>query len=334
MQRPQQMLWQLLVVVGVCLVAVVETSAQAIEPTPLPPTQGLLVLQTGRVMFGRISGGPPFGYQVELPQGKIMIPVEHVQFQCEDLREAYLRLRGTVQADDVLGHVTLAKWCISYNRIDEARDELETALQLEPDREETRRLLARVNGGVEYIDPAGESPRKKRVFTLADTSTVESLGGLSPDLGAQFAKRIQPLLMNSCNTAGCHVPKGKREFELALVRNGVGVNRHTAEANLNAVIRQIDLAHPEESPLLQAAAGRHGVKGRPIFLGRKGEEQYRELHDWVLAVAAERRADRRPRDSERPVKERPSTVARIAEARPAPVEPVAPKTTLPTRPAE
>lgn len=332
MQRLTQTLRRILAIAAVLAIGMTEVCAQI--PALLPPEQGLLVLQTGKVMFGRISGGPPSGYTVDVPQGKIFVPVEQVQFRCEDLREAYLRLRNTIQADDVLGHVMLARWCVTYNRIEEARDELELALKLEPDREETRRMLARLNGGVEATDPQPEKNRKKRVFTQMDITAPESIGGLPSELGSQFSRRIQPLLMNSCSSGACHAPRGKRDFELSIVRSGFGMNRQTAESNLQAVMGQIDLAHPDESPLLKAAGGHHGARGRPIFLGRKGEEQLRELRDWVVAVAAERRGDRFSTDSVPAAKERPTAAApKPRTTRPATAEPVAsaPKPAEPKR---
>ena len=329
MQRLTQTLRRILAIAGIFVIGTAEARAQS--PALLPPEQGLLVLQTGKVMSGRISGGPPFGYTVQLPQGKILVPVEQVQFRCEDLREAYLRLRSTVQADDVLGHVTLARWCVTYNRIEEAREELELELKLAHDRDETRRLLARLNGGVDGTDPQPEQTRTKRGFTQSDITAPESIGGLPHELGAQFSRRIQPLLMNSCSSGACHAPRGKREFELSIVRSGFGMNRHTAEANLRAVMGQVDLAHPEASPLLKAAAGHHGVRGRQIFQGRKGEEQLRELRDWVVAVAAERRSDRFAADSAPPVKDRQAPGAPKSKVSPAvATEPVA----VAPRPAE
>jgi len=261
------------------------------QETGSAPGEAMLVLHGGRIVRGRITGSET-GYTIDNVSGKLFIPLQQVRFQCRDLNEAYQRLHDELPPNSAAAHVALARWCITYKLLNEARDELQAAIALEPERNETQVLLRRVEDLLNpYIAPPPvEKPAPKRL-SLLDVSPqpVESLGGFSRELAQQFPRRIQPILLNNCGNASCHGPRAENDFRLKLVGPTRGTHRHAVEENLASVLRYVDFEQPLRSPLLTIPKGDHGVRGRTLFQGPRGNDQYAELVQWIKDIAAERR---------------------------------------------
>ena len=120
---------------------------------PVPVNQpGLLVLKSGRTIAGRISQSAN-GYTVDQVHGTIAVPFDLVEFFARDEREA-LRLFHKRTPNPTAGfHVRLAEWCLPYQLLAEARDELRAALLLEPHRGDARNLLRRLDALLEPPAP-------------------------------------------------------------------------------------------------------------------------------------------------------------------------------------
>lgn len=261
---------------------------------------GILVMRNGKVVDGRIlkSGDD---YTVQSAQGGVMfVPGSLVSLHCESLRDAYRKLRDNAQKRSAPpAHCALARWCIANKLMNEARTELNDALELDPIDEEARNLLVRLN---ELLDPqkADAEPKKAALPTSAPkaarfaTEDVESLGTLSREQAQNFTRRIQPILMNNCAVAGCHGADSETGFRLQRIVPGSDTSRIGSERNLAEVLEQIDVKSPRSSPLLTIARGSHGRRGRPVYGGPRGSEQYELIRKWVLQVArAEAARDRR-----------------------------------------
>ena len=262
-------------------------AASETEGTAAVQKESMLLLQGGGMVRGRINGTPD-GYIINQTNGNLFVPLEQVRFQCSDLHEAYSKQLETTVDKTAAGHIALARWCVTYKLLTEARDELRTALALEPGRDETRVLLRRVEDLLNpyKAPPPAPEPARKR-FTEADMQSrpSESLGGLSREAALQFSRRIAPILMNNCSTTACHGPSARNEFRLSIIRSPQGSQRHLVENNLTTVLKYVDLDEPLESPLLTIPSRNHGPRGTAIFSGLRGEEQARELREWVQSLA-------------------------------------------------
>ncbi len=254
--------------------------------------EGILVLRSGVVVSGKIvrSGEQ---YEVQSPAGTMAVPESLVKLHAPNLGEAYARLRTSAEAQSgANGRITLAQWCLTNHLEKEACQELRDALALEPDRDDAKRLLRTAEEAFEArgkpakTAPAADPVRASRQ-TESATEDPGSLGGLSREQALQFARRIQPLLVNNCTAAGCHGRDSETGFRLSKVTPGKDASRHAAERNLAEILEQIDVKKPRSSPLLTAPRRNHGRRGRPVFAGPRGEEQLAELARWVTAVAAE-----------------------------------------------
>lgn len=256
-----------------------------------PGTSGVLLLEGNRVVQGRIT---PQGetYAVEQAAGTLIVSREQVIYVGPDLRTVYLHLQDSLpnpaEADD---HVDLARWCIGYKLIPEARFELEAALETDPGRDDIRRNLNKLDALLnrpppETQRPKAETPAERFARGAAEYGVeVESLGGLSREAGQEFTRRIQPILMHNCTNSKCHGPLSDNKFKLTLVREASVVSRSTTEKNLLALLPYIDRQHAKSGQLWKLLKTNHGAQGGSIFLGQKGKDQLTACQTWLLSLA-------------------------------------------------
>ncbi|HUG93517.1 MAG TPA: hypothetical protein VML55_21940 [Planctomycetaceae bacterium] len=257
------------------------------DPPPLVNQQGLVVLKTGRTIGGRISQAAG-GFVVDQPHGTIVVPSELVEFTARDERDA-VRLYHDRTPNPTAGfHVELAQWCLGHQMVAEAREELRSALRLEPHRADARNMLRRID---EALAPPAPEPARTSARGLIERAGFElpeatSLAGLSPDAARMFTERVQPILMNKCGNASCHGPSAENEFRLTRVRLTGGAHRVHAERNLAVTLNYVDRGQPDRSRLLVVPQGNHGRAGRTIFSGPFGGEQLETLREWVRQIAS------------------------------------------------
>ncbi len=302
-----------LIVVVLSAVAAGQSAALA-QPESLPsaggqPAQadayvpGVLVMVNGAVFEGRIlkTGN---SFEVRSRNGTIFVPGDAVKLHCETIREAFRVLRDDLPENGAIPQrISLARWCITNKMVDEARQVLKHALSLDPKSNEVRTLLNRVD---EILDPrtpppevtAEERLKLARMGGLPDPES-QALGGLPRELGVQYIRQVQPLLMNGCALAACHGPQATETFSLQRVMPGRGANRRASEQNLTKILEFVSIEHARSSPLLTVPQTEHGLRGKPVFSGARGETQLDLLKAWVSAVArAQSPATTGPGDTE------------------------------------
>lgn len=251
----------------------------------------VLLLEGNRVMRGYITVGRETLSVEQDGAGIVIVPKAQVRFQGPDMHSIYVflldGLGSGASADD---HVRLARWCITYKMLPEARFELETALTLEPGRDDIRRNLATLDSFAKRtLDPVkavkSQSPaqRRQRMLGMGEDE-VESLGGLSREAGQQFTTRVQPILMRNCTNSACHGPLAEHPLKFTIVRLGSNTRRSASERNLLALLKYVDREHLESSPLWIVLTTNHGAQGSSIFTGLKSSEQLQTCKDWVLSI--------------------------------------------------
>ena len=268
------------------LVAVLPVAIRAAEDPALSasPAPQILLLRNGSILRGKIlSRGED--YLLSAPHGQVVVPGALVRAACQDLQEAYevLLERAAAQSQGS-AYVTLAKWCQSVHLYDEARANLELALNLDANLDEARQLLTLNEELRVEHRRASRSPDEPREPAVARRDSTANLGGLPASLAAQFTSRIQPILTNNCSTASCHGPRSDSGFRLERVQVGQRSDRGAVERNLVSVLEFLDLEQPGQSPLLVKARESHGKPARPLMPGPAGQKQWRELQAWVQAA--------------------------------------------------
>ncbi len=247
-------------------------------------TDGVIVLEDGRVFSGRISNVAG-GYRIDNNGTYGIVPFGKVYVTARTLNEAYIALRDRTlnpRADD---HLVLAEWCLTNNLVGQARTEVSRALKLEPLRPESRALMVKIE---EKLNPA----KKQVQLPSGPAMTMDGFlrpqertsAGLSRETHQKFIRHIQPLIHNKCGNAYCHGQAAKNGFHLDAIRQGSLGNKLQSQSNLENVLQQLDLKSPERSPFLMKAIAvdSHHQK---IFLGPHGNDQHQVLKDWVASVA-------------------------------------------------
>ncbi len=246
---------------------------------------GLLVTNTGKVIRGKITVLKN-GYAVEVPGGAtVSYPFSVIICEARTLREAYRKQREAMTRPTADQHVRLAQWAFKQNLYAEAEREIHSALNLQPNNQQARRLLKHFDKrkvkNPRFVD---QEKRKFRDKILIDQAfnKGEPLGGLSPELAQEFASKIEPLLINRCSNASCHGVSVAHEFRLQPKWNLRGNTRHITGKNLQAVLKQIDSKRPDKSPLITKLDGQHGYRNRSVFSGPLAEKQKTILQNWTL----------------------------------------------------
>jgi hypothetical protein len=269
----------------------IAVSAEPTQPSPgwAESSAGVLVLADGGVLTGRISQSADDRYVVARGGAEISVPAAHVAIVCSTLDEAYQRQRGAMQNPTADSHLTLADWCLTCGLYSQAAQELLAARALDP-RHPKLELLERRLAVIAH--PAPKPPTT--TSTPATTNPQSAKAGPSVQLPApadglpdgvveRFTRRVQPLLVNNCTTAGCHHPGGPQSFELDRALLHGMANRRSTMHNLAAVLALVDRERPHESPLLTIPRRDHGGMDHPIF-GPRQSQQFQQLVDWVAMV--------------------------------------------------
>lgn len=269
------------------------TFARSDEPFPTGQ-HGVLLLERNRVVQGRIT---PQGdtYSVEQSAGTLIVSKEQVRFIGFDLRSVYVHLQdGLPNPSKPDDHVELARWCIGYRMLSEARFEFEAALEIDPSRDDIRRNLNKLDSFLKQPQTTESKPVKSqtpadRMKKLAAGAVldVESLGGLPREAGAVFTRQIQPILMRNCTASACHGPKSDQDFKLSLIHQSGGPQHTTTSKNLLALMPYIDRESPKSSSLWKLLKTNHGAVGASIFQGQKGEKQLETFQNWLLTLKVE-----------------------------------------------
>ena len=265
-----------------------------------PPTSGdsgVLVLKTGQVLAGKLDRAGD-RYLIILPDSEIRIRAADVELVCHDLDEVYLHKRSRLITDRPEEHLDLADWCLRQGMLGHAAEELGTAMQLDPRHPRiavTERRLDQVRNGAKGSDAKasgvskanpgnGEAGDKPQDPTAANEELDRLVRGLPVGVMESFTTAIQPVLLNSCTTSGCHGPHGNSSFQLQRLPLERNVNPRLTQRNVQAVLTQINLQDPARSPLLTVPAQPHGNVKTPFFSGRQAG-MYQLLSAWVDLVA-------------------------------------------------
>jgi hypothetical protein len=217
----------------------------------------VLLLPSERGMEGDIE---KIGDQYRVRRGasEVWLPAAKAVVLCADWDDAYAFMKKRANLGDPDERLRLSRWCQLNNLRGHALTEAKAALDMRPAHEETRRLVALLTRSAE----AAAANPSKNVLPQARTPAAAAppKADVSADAFAVFATRIQPILMNTC--VQCHGGGRGGAFHLIHTESG---QRASTQANLAAVLEQVNLANPPMSPLLIKAVSRHGnANGAPI----------------------------------------------------------------------
>lgn len=267
-----------------CLGHFTQVLAQAPAETQLEFSEGVIVLDDGRVFSGKISNVTG-GYRVEWNGTYAIVPFAKVDVTSPTLHGAYVALRDRILKPTAADHLQLAEWCLSNKLVGQARTEVTKALTLEPLRPEARVLMTQID---DLINPEKQKVQlpSQAAMTIDGFLRAEQdkSSGMNRQAHQDFIRQIQPLLMNKCGNAACHGASAQNTFQLQAIHRGTSGNRLQSQQNLEAVLKFIDKSNPGRSQLLLTDPTLNSVH-RKVFLGSRGAIQYQILSNWVASVA-------------------------------------------------
>jgi len=280
----------------VCGVFTAPVRAEEPPAAAAPAQEGMLLLRNGQVLRGKITPAGDY-YFVTLPMGEIRLRTDQVELQAPDLEACYQHKRAAIDPSKVKERQDLAQWCILQEMYDNAAHELAEAATL--DGKNPRTALIERQLALAREQPARRQPSLvSRPHVPSNEDLDRLIRGMPPGSVETFSSTIQPLLLNTCSTSGCHGSHTQGEFKLVRVQMGKGANRRLTQRNLHSVLQMIDREDPPGSRLLTAPIGPHGETGAPIFTSKQAV-QYRQLVHWVSRVAQVSESDQ-PASVERP----------------------------------
>ncbi|HVU87457.1 MAG TPA: hypothetical protein VHD36_09045 [Pirellulales bacterium] len=258
--------------------ALVHADDTSLKVSPQP---GVVLLRNGQVLSGKVTEAGE-EYYVTLPSGEIRLKASQVELVCRDLREGYERKRSRIDPAKVQDHLDLAMWCIWQKLFDEASREVAEARSLN-ERHPRIVLVER------QLKLAQEQPlHNDHKADAGNGPTTEDLDrlmrGMPPGTIETFANTIQPLLLNTCASGGCHGAQTESQLRLLRTQLGKTSSRRFTQRNLHAIVELIDRSDPPASPILTIPVGPHGNAKAAIFTN-KDVAQYRQLVNWVMRVA-------------------------------------------------
>jgi len=251
----------------------------AVDPTP---QEGVLLLRNGEVLEGKIVRVGDF-YYVAVPNGQVRIRAADVEAACRTLQEGYRFKRQNIRLPSAQEHLNLGQWCIRHGLVEEAQQELEEALRLQPDHP----LAALLRRRIEIAKQPGlfRPPHSSEGAAKNDSYELDHwVRSFPPMVIEQFTQSVQPILLNNCTAAGCHGPAEKGRFSLLKPPTGQLATRRLTQRNLASTLQWINPKEPLRSPLLTMPLGPHGSAKTPIF-GNPQSEAYQRLVRWVLLAA-------------------------------------------------
>jgi hypothetical protein len=266
-------------------------TASAEAPLQLAPQKGVLLLRSGQVQLGKIT---PAGdhYIVSVPHGEFRFRTSDVELLCNDLEEVYEHKRAQLELGKVADHVDLADWCLRNQLLDHADKELGYALAADPTYPRIRLLERRLKLARRERKPA---PVSHKVVEQGPTNDDldRFVRGMPASAVEAFTSTIQPLLVNTCTTSGCHGPQSDAKLKLLRIPPGSPPTLRTTQRNLYATWQQINPGDPAASPLLVVPVQQHGTTKAAMFTDHDAA-QYRQLVAWVGQISRGRKVSQPP----------------------------------------
>ena len=248
----------------------------------------VLLLSNGSLVEGRVE---PAADELIVHQGDgaVRLRTAAVAATVRSRTEAYewLRTRELGSHPEVGDHLRLADWAMRHQMWPQAARELLEAKQLSPNHPRLRLLQRRLAELSRLPEAPVAKPAVIPVAAHEETAPQAATREATPDLPAEgleyFTRRIQPVLLNGCATAGCHRGQEGDPFPLdRSLLHGYG-NAAATDRNLRTALGAIDLAQPDASSLLAAARGPHA--GVTPLGGLRRDELLNRLARWATSVA-------------------------------------------------
>jgi hypothetical protein len=247
---------------------------------------GIVVLRNGNVLWGNIEEVGE-SYRIAAATTSILVPADQVDIACRSLKEAFDIQRGRV-GPSMERRCELVRWCLRQDLLAEAAREILEIRAADPQNFALPSLELQLRQCLELRNlkttpSTPPSPHTSGVVLASATEPAAS-PAISVNVQTQFVRSIQPMLLHSCATGGCHQPGSKQKLQLdRWALQGAG-SPALVRRNLDAVLAQLDRQDPSHSPLLERGRTAHGQPNQPASKSLSAL-QSKLLLNWLNEVA-------------------------------------------------
>ena len=255
----------------------IEVRPVAGQPPLSGPTPGILALQNGQVISGKILRDGD-RYVVTLGESATLrIPVAAVEFHGNSIRQVYQYKEAAVLASDIGGQLRLTQWCIRHGLLIEAEALLERNAEHRrlPQWSDLRRRLMLAKRPNLKSTPVATKPGPSQ--TPPDIEQV--IKSISASSLQEFTSFVQPLLLNRCSTTTCHGALSKTPLKIIKPPRGRAIPTRYTQRNLFNTWQTLDSGNPDKSPLINITTAPHG--GADTLFSQREWAQYQRLVTWV-----------------------------------------------------
>lgn len=264
-------------------------------PAPLPmgseaqlPPQRYVLLNNEEVLYGIVTEEGE-SYRISMGGGVILLNRAQVQWIAPMLQEIYAVKTKKIYLQDVDTRCDLIQWCLKNGLYAEARLEIQRLEQIMPQHPRievfNKRLAAMETHPASSPQTASVTPATGNFPGVSgpSASELEQMAKSIPDDAIEmYRRRIQPIFLRNCMEIGCHGPDATNDFRL--LRPSSTMTRSALLRNIHTTLKQVNLIHPEASPLLRKPVTPHGKDGRYIFANRD-YSTYQLLIAWTYLTA-------------------------------------------------
>jgi hypothetical protein len=248
--------------------------------------EGVVLLNDGGVLRGRVALEGD-RYIVTDAKSRVEVSANKVALACESMTAAYDQQRRQLPYETTESHLGLADWCLRYDMLPQAAQELADARRLDPRNVKLDLLQRRFDVATQAAAPrkaVEEAADESNQQSAEEVARLEAIAAQLPSGAVErFTRKVQPILVNNCTTSGCHQVAGKQVFQLdRAVLHGLS-NRRSTLSNLAATLALVNRSAPQTSPMLSIPRADHADMKQPI-LGSRQDAQFRQLEEWVSLV--------------------------------------------------
>jgi hypothetical protein len=250
-----------------CLTAVAAARGQTEQKSPGRPC---VLLKNDNVLFGQAHQFGEFIIIRTGPNDELKLPRAQVACWAKSLADLYRYRLDHRSSGDLKTHLIDARWCLQYELYVEAAKELEAAKSLSPDHREVLLL--------EGLLQRRSQPTVTQTIPVAPVTTTTFLqesasyedgpndngdaNRVDPRTLKGFASHVQLTLINKCGR--CHNQDSELDWRLTMPSSGSRPTARITRENLTAVLRFVDRANPDQSPLLIMGTSPHGGGDAPL----------------------------------------------------------------------
>ena len=226
----------------------------------------VVLLRNGNLVRGDETQQLDDTIVVRTQRSELRIPLSEVDYVADSMDVIYRRKsKGAKRPSQI---EKLVGWCLQQGLIREAHTELQRLQKVapaHPSLSSLQRSLARrqsnQQANQQTSQPSSVLPAKSPLHPDSQYAQ-DHIDSLSSDSLRDYARVVQPLLLNRCAMAGCHGKAPKSKYQM-LGRGHSVVSQNLTHRNLGATLRQVD-ATAQQSLLWVSASQLHGGMTRTL----------------------------------------------------------------------